>query len=244
MANDIRESFLSRLFTPKNPNKMPADLNWPLLQVGDAINVILACGGHFQGQISKRYDVDRYEGSFSGAPTLLAAMAGQTEATVYYLHNNRSYGMIAGIHDLRQQDERVLLDFTYRAPAEKMKQRQYFRLPIRLPVRYRPAETVPAVFDPLADPEEGFQEAHTLDISGGGLRMKTDQHFELGQILDCRLVIGAQTLSLAARVVREEKLRLGSGYEVCLGYDRISECDRNTIIRHIFAEQRKFVRQS
>lgn len=243
MANDKKqESFFAKIFmTPvAEPEKKPAEeTSWPLLQVGDAVNMILSNGEHFEGQISKRYDVDRYEGTFSRGHLSDPSGTIFDECKIYYLRNSRSYGLVAEIKAHYHQDNQTIVDFLYRAPAEKMRQRQYFRLPMRLSVLYKPVQD-----DYAAYPEMDFQEGHTLDISGGGLRMKTKMRFGVESKLACKLTIGKEILSFYAKIVREHELSYAGEYEICLGYDKINENVRNAIIKHIFAEQRKFAKKS
>lgn len=113
--------------------------------------------------------------------------------------------------------------------------RQYFRLPLQVAVFYRSVNE-----DGSLDPEEEFIEGVTLDISGGGMRIKSSGRLTPGRRLQCLIKIGDDLLPVSARVARERVLEHPGQYEVGIAFEEISESVRTRIIRYIFSEQRKF----
>jgi c-di-GMP-binding flagellar brake protein YcgR len=139
----------------------------------------------------------------------------------------------------------VLLD---EAPAERVQQRQYFRLPVGFPLLAGAAEgetPAPLTLDaesPKAP--EGLRSHLRLlplrNLSGGGcLCQDPEGHFLPGRQYRLQLCLpdGESPLAVSARVVRQTRLR-GQG-AAGLNFVGLPERDRERILRVLFTEYRR-----
>jgi len=82
------------------------------------------------------------------------------------------------------------------------------------------------------------------DISGGGLRFKSTQNYPIDQLIKLDIVLIPECLGVeaCARVVYCVPFKEADLYEVALTFVKLSENDREAIIKHIFAIQSKQLR--
>ncbi|MGI5921710.1 MAG: flagellar brake protein, partial [Syntrophomonadaceae bacterium] len=117
----------------------------------------------------------------------------------------------------------------------KIQRRGHWRIDVVISVKYRPAgEDTP------------FLDALTLDISGGGVLMRTENDIEAGQILEMEINLPErEPVFCQARVIRllEKKKREGQANKAALEFHEISEAKRDKIINFIFAKQREWIRK-
>jgi c-di-GMP-binding flagellar brake protein YcgR len=83
--------------------------------------------------------------------------------------------------------------------------------------------------------------AYTADISGGGVRLLTDEKLEPGQQVECRIPIGERDfLELKGLVVRVVPCVEGNyKFEVGVKFVDILEAERDRLIQFIFQQQRR-----
>ena len=137
---------------------------------------------------------------------------------------------------------------------QKFQRRQHYRLACNLRITYRVLSTVEA--DLLTDPDalEAFQEAVseqgylkgvTLDISGGGMRFTSEQPIEQNASILCKFSISVEgeenSFSVISHLVQSKEMpHRRKQYEHRVRFGHISNRDRETLIRFIFEEERRY----
>ncbi|MDN5277643.1 MAG: hypothetical protein PWR01_1608 [Clostridiales bacterium] len=134
----------------------------------------------------------------------------------------------------RQRTETVhLIRLKQTSPIHRLQRRSFYRLKINLPVLFRLIEQGPE--------QPGYMKAYTADISGGGVRLLTDEKLEPGQQVECRIPIGERDfLELKGLVVRVVPCVEGNyKFEVGVKFVDILEAERDRLIQFIFQQQRR-----
>jgi c-di-GMP-binding flagellar brake protein YcgR len=134
----------------------------------------------------------------------------------------------------RQRTETVhLIRLKQTSPIHRLQRRSFYRLKINLPVLFRLIEQGPEQPD--------YMKAYTADISGGGVRLLTDEKLEPGQQVECRIPIGERDfLELKGLVVRVVPCVEGNyKFEVGVKFVDILEAERDRLIQFIFQQQRR-----
>ncbi len=175
-------------------------------------------------------------------------------------------------------DEAVGRDFTLRLQGEPdiQQRREYFRMDVLLPLAYTMPEdqqlsSVEGIWKAqrmlaeFADPpraipfQESFKilkwndgpdiEPSRLNLSGGGLRVKTPDGFAAGTMLNLDLFLPVnqiQVITAVASVVRSVEIKLTldnrPAFTTAMKFVFITEKDQENIISHIFNEQRNNLR--
>jgi Family of unknown function (DUF5634) N-terminal domain/PilZ domain len=175
-------------------------------------------------------------------------------------------------------DDAVGRDFTVRLEGEPeiQQRREYFRMDVFLPLDYSMPEDqqlssvegiwkAQRMMDGFGDPpraipfQESFKilkwndgpdiEPSRMNISGGGLRVKTPEAFTSGTLLNMDLFLPMnqiRVISAVASVIRsvEIKLTLDNrlAFTTAMKFAFITEKDQEKIISHIFNEQRNNLR--
>jgi len=116
---------------------------------------------------------------------------------------------------------------------ERIQRRNFVRAPVTTPVAFTRVGRSPNA--PLVSEPVYTLAGATVDISGGGLSMKTDAFVNIGDFLALRLALDSQTSldALPAKVVREEGGPL-SGRTVHVEFVGITEKTREEIIRFVY----------
>lgn len=170
----------------------------------------------------------------------------------------------------------VILRLT--GPVIEKQAREYFRLDVTIPLCYNIPEKqlLPAVHEewaatvgslkereaPVLVPcPGGFKVVHwddqeeiaprMVNLSGGGLRFKTQEYVEPGTLEAINLflpLVPPRVICTVAETLRCNEILLGqekgSSYIIATRFHFISDKDRETIIAFIFAEQRRFLSAS
>ena len=160
--------------------------------------------------------------------------------------------------------------------VEEQQRREFFRLDVIVPVLY----TVPKVqnlteidtewqarlsmsqqvFPVMASSKEGFKvvnwrgqgdvQPQRINISGGGMRIKTSDAYESGRLVNVDIflpVVPPRVISVVAESLRSSEIMLtyekGAHYTTAFRFHRIDEKDRETIISYLFGEQRRLLRE-
>lgn len=120
--------------------------------------------------------------------------------------------------------------------------REFVRLPVTLPVRFKVAtETAEDNSNNIAEIEEGV----TIDISAGGLFLTTKAVLQAHQILELELKLTEHdSIYCKAEVVRVfAKKRQNEDYKIALIFEDISERQRDRIFKFIFDKQREWIKK-
>ncbi|MCR4434479.1 MAG: flagellar brake protein [Clostridiales bacterium] len=144
----------------------------------------------------------------------------------------------ARVLDRDQKDNIALLKIEAVSEFEKIQRRQFFRFEWSIPVQYR----IVSSYHSEQNGDEPFINAVTKDLSGGGLCIVSKDKIELDKILECQLTLGSdETIKFFGKVIRVVR-REDKGnckYEVGVAFRKIDQKDRESVIKHIFEEQRK-----
>lgn len=115
--------------------------------------------------------------------------------------------------------------------------REYVRLPINLPVKYQLLDT--KATNPI-------MQGQTIDISAGGLLFIAADELQQSDILELEITLTDQEIiRCTAKVIRvsiEEVDRL-KRFKLAVGYEDITEAQRDQIFKFIFDKQREWIRK-
>ena len=118
-------------------------------------------------------------------------------------------------------------------PEEKyrIQRREFFRLEVREKVIYR-------ILDDSLEPVSEFKETHTIDISGGGVKMFINEPVQKGMFLELFLQIpGLENVAIISRIVNIFDVE--AGLAVGIKFIEIDEYIQEEIISWLFDYQRK-----
>jgi len=117
----------------------------------------------------------------------------------------------------------------------KIQRRNYYRLSIIIPV----------IMTYLEEKEQVTKNCSTVDISGGGVRLLTDQKLQRGTEAWLYINIpGIERHAIKASVIRSiPSARDIKLYETALEYKHIDQPVRDIIIKYIFDKQRQIIKK-
>lgn len=137
---------------------------------------------------------------------------------------------------------------------QKFQRRQHYRFACNLIITYRvlsqaeaslltDSDALEAFRDALS--ERGYLKGVTLDISGGGIRFTSAQLIEPDTSILCNFSIDMEgkknSFSVISRLVQSKEMpHRKNQYEHRVKFDSISDQDRETLIRFIFEEERRY----
>jgi c-di-GMP-binding flagellar brake protein YcgR len=117
----------------------------------------------------------------------------------------------------------------------KIQRRSYMRLPVKLEVYFR-----------IAGDESDFKKGETIDISGGGALVITEETIEEGQILELEMYLpNRKPFFCKAKIIRllEKAKKKGDKNKIAIEFYEITEGKRDQIINYIFEKQREWIRK-
>lgn len=90
-----------------------------------------------------------------------------------------------------------------------------------------------------------------VDLSGGGLRFKSQENYATEQLIKIDLVLTPECVAIAAyakvvdcQLVEAQAKDEEPAYEVAVSFIKLSENERDAIIKHVFAVQSKQLRDN
>lgn len=110
---------------------------------------------------------------------------------------------------------------------ERIQRREFFRLDVSIPFMFRRQEE-----------DEEFIPAHTVDLSGGGLKFRSEERLEEGETLLVRF----EEEQLGELLLELEILRRDKGddlYTYAAEFKEILENEQDAVIGYIFDKQRE-----
>ena len=110
--------------------------------------------------------------------------------------------------------------------VRRIQRRNYVRVPVLKTVNYKREE------------EESWYEATTLDISGGGMKIKAERKFKLGDELAVKIETSSRIVEAKVQIKRCEKVNTNE-YIYGLEFTDINENRRDNIIKDVFLVMRK-----
>lgn len=162
-----------------------------------------------------------------------------TEIVVSFIKDNNFYEFTARVIDRENKDNLPMLKIQALNTIEKIQRREFFRIDINLPIKYRVIDSVDMESD------EEYVETITRDISGGGLCMRLKEPIEIDKYLDCELSIfnSVKFIGKVVRLIKYDTLHGPYKYEIGVSFERIDDAMREKIISYIFQEQRKLLKK-
>ena len=166
---------------------------------------------------------------------LLPMRIGQ-EIQVMMRHRNSTVGFLTKVVGRRGGPLPYLIITKPERIVPVNQKREYVRLNISLPVRFR-------VID-----EEGsqIQEGVTIDISAGGILLSTQAEVKAGQNIEIEIQLTARNIfSSHAHIIRvfEKDKKDKNTTRVAIEYDGINEAHRDKIFKFIFEKQREWIKK-
>ena len=110
--------------------------------------------------------------------------------------------------------------------VRRIQRRNYVRVPVLKTVKYKLEE------------EESWCEATTLDISGGGMKIKARRKFKLNDKLVVKIETSSRVVETEVQIKRCEKVNTNE-YIYGLEFTDINENRRDNIIKDVFLVMRK-----
>lgn len=92
--------------------------------------------------------------------------------------------------------------------------------------------------------DHDHQDLTEVDISGGGIRFKTHDSFEIDQLVKLEIVLVPECIGFIAygRAVDCKPVENSDLFDVALIFVKLKESDREAIIKHVFSLQSKQLR--
>lgn len=121
----------------------------------------------------------------------------------------------------------------------KIQRRNYFRLKVVEPIHVK---QVISLKEKLYD--EQFS-ANMVDISGGGLAITANKELNINDLIEVTMNLNSNLINILGRVVRKEIKEEVKVNKFAYGvtFEKITELERNIIMRFIFEEQRKLAKK-
>lgn len=132
--------------------------------------------------------------------------------------------------------------------AEKHQRREFFRIPIKVDIYYKPIEAHEeaniANFDLRFEIGSGDNKERlkltTSDISAGGFKCVTGKQFRPGELLNCMLIIGYEALPAVTQILKiKPDADNPDLYDVRAIFYKINDQVRDRVVRYIFSQQRQ-----
>ena len=200
-----------------------------------------AIAGYFSSTVRR---IDR-RGLLIDIPRLdgedLAVQSGQTLSMYVQIHG-RMYEFESRV---RSAELQILLDEP--GAAKKTERRSFYRLMLSIPALMtieptsRPADD--GEDEALEQPEPLTEEVSILDVSGGGVRIRTSAELAIGTQLHLEFATDRRPLRLKAEVIRSTATETGRGgvrHEAHCMFTEIQRGEQDEIVRFIFQKQREF----
>jgi len=147
----------------------------------------------------------------------------------------------------RKKDRVPLYMLSMPSNVKRVQMRDYVRIKVQLPVKYKVLEETRKNAENGADDEDKkFENAYTVDISGGGVQLVVSKPVEVNQRLYlkfkiCDLKNRDIEITAKARVVRREQIfNERNKWSLGIAFEDISETQRDLIIAFVF---RKLIEQ-
>ncbi len=167
-----------------------------------------------------------------GEPVVLSI--GQRVRINFFRERGKFY-FDAEVIDRERTDTVHLIRLKQVSPIHRLQRRNFYRLKINLPVGFQ------VIKEGSDQGEVNYLKAYTADISGGGMRLLTDEKLEPGQQLKCRIPLGEKDfLELKGLVVRVVPcVERNYKFEVGVKFVDILEVEQDRLIGFIFQQQRR-----
>lgn len=161
------------------------------------------------------------------------------EVKCVFKNAQKYYGFVGTVEEINLQPIPVLKIHMPNSCTMVPQRRNYVRLPVTLPVRFKPKR------NPYPEKGEGdYYEGQTVNISAGGILFCTNIQLEFEQKIDIEFDIPDQdSLSCTGHVLRisEAKADTPRSRWIAVQYDNISAADQDKIFKYIFQKERELI---
>jgi len=200
-----------------------------LLDIVDESNIVMACPIH---------------------GSQLVPIPVGTKIEVVFIHEKRSVisfeGTVTGRSD---KDNVAAMQVHIESEISRIQRRQFFRLECLLDVQYRllsdDSEDISNFNNEDSGKKVEYKKAVTSDLSGSGVCIVTDESIPKDSIIEiCIFLDEKNVVKAIARLIRSSAVQIekGTKYKNGLHFVNISKTDRNRIIKYVFAQQRKLLK--
>ena len=201
-----------------------------------------------QSQVLDIISEDRIEISMPIEQSKLILLPVDGEYDPYFYGENGLYQCYARVADRYKNNSLYVLVIDLTSNLRRYQRREYYRFSCALEMNSRQLEEEEI---PFADkgmdnliPELPLKSSVVVDISGGGLRFVANYAYEIQSMILCKysLLINGKVkeYKLLGRVLASRELENRKGvYEHRVQYVNMDSEDREEIIKYIFNEERK-----
>ena len=203
----------------------------------------------YQSQVLDVLSEDRVEIAMPMEKSKLILLPMDGEFDLYFYSDSGLYQCYARVVDRYKNNTLYVLVFDLISNLRKNQRREYYRFSCALEMNSRQLEeeeraALSGDQDSLLMPQLPLKSSVIVDISGGGLRFVANYAYELQSLILCKysLLVGGvnKEYNLVGKVlgVRELENRKGV-YEHRVQYINMDAAEREEIIKYIFDEERK-----
>lgn len=202
----------------------------------------------YQSQVIDVLSEDRVEIAMPMEKSKLILLPVDGEYDLYFYSDNGLYQCYARIVDRYKNNSMYVLVLDLISNLRRHQRREYYRFSCALEMNSRELqdEEVAATgkLDQALIPYLPLKSSVIVDISGGGLRFVANYAYEAQSLILCKyhLLIGgeAKEYNLAGKVLSVRELENRKGvFEHRVQYVNVDAADREEIIKYIFDEERK-----
>lgn len=202
----------------------------------------------YQSQVIDVLSEDRIEISMPMEKSKLVLLPVDGEYDLYFYSDSGLYQCYARVVDRYKNNSIYVLVFDMISNLRKYQRREYYRFSCALEMNSRQlAEEELTAMEETGDamvPHLPLKSSIIVDISGGGLRFVANYAYELHSMILCKysLLIHGQNkeYNLVGKVLSVKELENRKGvYEHRVQYINVDPAKREEIIKYIFDEERK-----
>lgn len=219
------------------------------LEEGDEIRIN---GKGYRSKVLDILDEDRIEVLMPMEKSKVVTLPVDGEYDLYFFTEMGLYQCYARITDRYKDNNVYVMVMDLISNLRKYQRREYYRLSCALEMDSRPLEAEEVKLAEAGRrekkiPDLPLKQSIVVDISGGGMRFVADYAYEPDMLIMCRyrLLVGKEEkeYSLVGKVlaVHEVENRPGS-YEHRVQYINVDTEEREEIIKYIFDEERRTLR--
>lgn len=205
----------------------------------------------YQSQVLDVLSEDRIEIRMPMEKTRLILLPVDGEYDLYFYSDNGLYQCYARVVDRYKNNGMYVLVLDMISNLRKHQRREYYRFSCALEMNSRQLQdeemAARGKMEESLIPQLPLKSSIIVDISGGGLRFVANYAYEVQSMILCKyhLVINgeAKEYNLAGKVLSVRELENRKGvFEHRVQYVNVDAAEREEIIKYIFDEERKALR--
>jgi c-di-GMP-binding flagellar brake protein YcgR len=167
----------------------------------------------------------------------IVSMGGMEKTLAFLRQGDAAYSVTVKVKEFLEPGE---INFFHSGKLSRNQHRQYMRLDISLGLKYRVLNRVGAI----EKPTDEILDAHTADISGGGVCLVARQPLTVGDEIQLSIHIPGNSISgVKARVLKviAANSRGGTLYRHLVQFIQIEPQQRERIVKYIFDKHREIL---